>query len=207
MPSSYRMMTPGQRKTFWACFLGWALDAMDVQMVAFVIPTLLPLWGMTKGEAGIISTSTLMASALGGMFAGLLADRIGRVQVLKLAIAWFSLFTGLSALTNSFPQLLFTRSLQGLGFGGEWAAGAILIGEVVDKRIRGRAVGSVPPPHSAIGACSRCCPRTRPGARSSCLACCPVFWCCGYAAPSRNPRHSKRMPSIAGRARPGRPCP
>jgi MFS family permease len=143
MPSSYRMMTPGQRKTFWACFLGWALDAMDVQMVAFVIPTLLPLWGMTKGEAGIISTSTLMASALGGMFAGLLADRIGRVQVLKLAIAWFSLFTGLSALTNSFPQLLFTRSLQGLGFGGEWAAGAILIGEVVDKRIRGRAVGSV----------------------------------------------------------------
>jgi MFS family permease len=56
---------------------------------------------------------------------------------------WFSLFTGLSAFTNSFHQLLFTRSLQGIGFGGEWAAGAILIGEVVDKRIRGRAVGSV----------------------------------------------------------------
>ncbi len=63
--------------------------------------------------------------------------------MLKLAILWFSLFTGLSALTNSFHQLLITRSLQGIGFGGEWAAGAILIGEVVDKRIRGRAVGSV----------------------------------------------------------------
>ena len=143
MQSWYRMMTADQRKTFWACFLGWALDAMDVQMFAFVIPTLLPLWGMTKGQAGIISTSALMASALGGMIAGLLADRIGRVQVLKLAILWFSLFTGLSALTNSFHQLLITRSLQGLGFGGEWAAGAILIGEVVDKSIRGRAVGSV----------------------------------------------------------------
>jgi MFS family permease len=65
------------------------------------------------------------------------------VRVLKLAILWFSLFTGLSAFTNSFHELLLTRSLQGLGFGGEWAAGAILIGEVVDKRIRGRAVGSV----------------------------------------------------------------
>ncbi len=143
MQSWYHTMTAPQRKTFWACFLGWALDAMDVQLFAFAIPTLMPLWGMSKGQAGFIGTSALMASALGGMIAGLLADRIGRVQVLKLAILWFSLFTGLSALTNSFHQLLITRSLQGVGFGGEWAAGAILIGEVVDKRIRGRAVGSV----------------------------------------------------------------
>ncbi len=143
MQSWYHTMSPVQRKTFWACFLGWALDAMDVQLFAFVIPTLMPLWGMSKGQAGLIGTSALMASAVGGMVAGLLADRIGRVQVLKLAILWFSLFTGLSAFTNSFHQLLITRTLQGVGFGGEWAAGAILIGEVVDKAIRGRAVGSV----------------------------------------------------------------
>lgn len=143
MSSWYRSMLPEQRKTFWACFLGWALDAMDVQLFAFVIPTLLPLWGMTKGEAGIISTSAIMTSALGGILGGMLADRIGRVRVLKLSIFWFTVFTGLSAFTNSFPQLLITRSLQGLGFGGEWAAGAILIGEVVDKSIRGRAVGTV----------------------------------------------------------------
>jgi MFS family permease len=123
--------------------MGWALDAMDVQLFAFVIPTLLAVWGMTKAEAGVIGTSALISSAVGGVIAGLLADRIGRVKVLKLAILWFSLFTGLSAFTDSFHQLLLTRSLQGLGFGGEWAAGAVLIGEVVDKRIRGRAVGSV----------------------------------------------------------------
>jgi len=143
MQSWYHSMAPHQRRTFWACFLGWALDAMDVQLFAFVIPTLLTVWGMSKAEAGIIGTSALIASAVGGVLAGLLADRIGRVKVLKLAILWFSLFTGLSALTDSFHSLLLTRSLQGLGFGGEWAAGAILIGEVVDKRIRGRAVGSV----------------------------------------------------------------
>ncbi|HEV7817110.1 MAG TPA: MFS transporter [Janthinobacterium sp.] len=143
MQSWYGSMAPNQRRTFWACFLGWALDAMDVQLFAFVIPTLLTVWGMSRSEAGFIGTSALISSALGGVIAGLLADRIGRVKVLKLAILWFSLFTGLSALTDSFHQLLLTRSLQGLGFGGEWAAGAVLIGEVVDKRIRGRAVGSV----------------------------------------------------------------
>jgi MFS family permease len=139
----YSTMAPAQRRTFWACFLGWVLDAMDVQLFAFVIPTLLAAWDMTKAQAGVIGTSALVASAVGGVIAGVLADRIGRVRVLKIAILWFSLFTGLSAFTNSFHQLLFTRSLQGIGFGGEWAAGAILIGEVVDKRIRGRAVGSV----------------------------------------------------------------
>ncbi|CAG9212090.1 putative 4-methylmuconolactone transporter [Paraburkholderia tropica] len=143
MQTWYSTMNSSQRRTFWACFLGWVLDAMDVQFFAFVIPTLLTAWHMTKAQAGVIGTSALVASAVGGVIAGVLADRIGRVRVLKLAILWFSLFTGLSAFTNSFHQLLFTRSLQGLGFGGEWAAGAILIGEVVDKRIRGRAVGCV----------------------------------------------------------------
>jgi MFS family permease len=143
MQSWYSSMAPAQRRTFWACFLGWVLDAMDVQLFAFVIPTLFTLWGMSKSEAGIIGTSALVSSAVGGVIAGLLADRIGRVKVLKLAILWFALFTGLSAFTTGFHGLLATRSLQGLGFGGEWAAGAIVIGEVVDKRIRGRAVGAV----------------------------------------------------------------
>lgn len=143
MESWYRSMNVAQKRTFWACLTGWALDAMDVQLFAFVIPTLLTVWGMTKSQAGLIGTSALVTSAIGGVVAGVLADRIGRVKVLQITILWFALFTGLSAFTNSFHQLLITRSLQGLGFGGEWAAGAVLIGEVVDKRIRGRAVGTV----------------------------------------------------------------
>jgi MFS family permease len=143
MTSWYRSMNPPQKRTFWACLMGWALDAMDVQLFAFVIPTLITLWGMTKAQAGIVGTAALITSAIGGVLAGLLADRIGRVRVLQITILWFALFTGLSALTHSYHQLLLTRSLQGLGFGGEWAAGAVLIGEAVDKRIRGRAVGTV----------------------------------------------------------------
>jgi MFS family permease len=136
-------MNVREKRTFWACFTGWALDAMDVQLYAVVMPTLIAVWGMSQAEAGTLGTAALLFSSLGGWLAGILADRFGRVAVLRLTIVWFAFFTFLSGFTQSFEQLLFTRSMQGLGFGGEWAAGAVLMSEVIDKRIRGRAVGSV----------------------------------------------------------------
>jgi len=139
----FSQMSSKEKKTFWACFSGWSLDAMDVQIYAVVMPTLIGLWGMSQGEAGMLGTAALLFSSLGGWLAGILADRIGRARVLQLSILWFASFTFLSGFTNSFEQLLFTRSMQGLGFGGEWAAGAVLMGEVIDKHRRGRAVGSV----------------------------------------------------------------
>jgi MFS family permease len=143
MMSWFTSLKTRERKTFWACFTGWALDAMDVQLYAVVIPTLIALWGMSQAEAGMLGTAALLSSSVGGWLAGILADRFGRVAVLKITIIWFSVFTFLSGLTNSFEQLLVTRALQGLGFGGEWAAGAVLMSEVIDKKYRGRAVGSV----------------------------------------------------------------
>lgn len=143
MANWFTTMNVREKRTFWACFSGWALDAMDVQLYAVVMPTLIALWGMSQAEAGTLGTAALLFSSLGGWLAGILADRFGRVAVLRLTIVWFAFFTFLSGFTNSFEQLLFTRSMQGLGFGGEWAAGAVLMSEVIDKRIRGRAVGSV----------------------------------------------------------------
>lgn len=139
----FRTMSGRERRTFWACFSGWALDAMDVQLYAVVMPTLISVWALSRSEAGLLATSALVTSSVGGWLAGMLADRIGRVKVLQLTILWFSVFTFLSGFTTSFGQLLVVRSLQGLGFGGEWAAGAVLMAEVIDPRIRGRAVGSV----------------------------------------------------------------
>src|SRR5712671_2634277 len=136
-------MNVRERRTFWACFTGWALDAMDVQLYAVVMPTLIGLWAMSQAQAGTLATAALLFSSVGGWIAGILADRYGRVAVLRLTIVWFAFFTFLSGFTGSYEQLLLTRSLQGLGFGGEWAAGAVLMGEVIDKRVRGRAVGTV----------------------------------------------------------------
>jgi MFS family permease len=139
----FTTLTRSEKRTFWACFGGWGLDAMDTQMYALTIPTLIALWGMSKGQAGILGTTVLIMAALGGWMAGILADRYGRVKVLQFTIAWFSVFTFFSAFTHSFWQLMFTRSLQGIGFGGEWAVGAVLISETINPQVRGRVVGAL----------------------------------------------------------------
>jgi MFS family permease len=114
---------------------------MDVQVYSFVIPTLIALWGMTRGQAGMIGTSALLVSALGGWLAGWMADRYGRVRVLQIAILWFAAFTLVSGLAQTYQQLLTARALMGLGFGGEWAAGAVLLGETIRPAHRGKALG------------------------------------------------------------------
>lgn len=119
------------------------LDGLDVMIYSFVIPGLIAIWHLTNGQAGVLGTSTLLFSAVGGWMAGLAADRFGRVAVLQMTIAWFALFTCLSGFTNSFFQLLIVRALQGIGFGGEWAVGSVLIGEMIRPELRGRAVGIV----------------------------------------------------------------
>ena len=72
-------LNPRERHTMLACFGGWSLDALDVQIFSFVIPTLLTLWGISVGEAGVLATVTLLVSAFGGWIAGALSDRWGRV--------------------------------------------------------------------------------------------------------------------------------
>src|SRR5215813_1235657 len=136
-------LNPKERRTMGACFGGWSLDAFDVQMYSFVIPTVIALWGLSKGEAGLIGTVTLLISSLGGWFCGTLADRFGRVRMLQITILWYSIFTFLCAFAQNFEQLFVLRALHGLGFGGEWAAGAVLMGEVIRDKYRGRGVGIV----------------------------------------------------------------
>jgi MFS family permease len=136
-------LTPQERGTLIATFSGWALDGMDVMVYSFVIPTLIAAWHISKGQAGMLGTAALLISAVGGWLAGLLADRFGRARVLQITILWFAFFTFLSGFTNSFWQLLMTRGLQGLGFGGEWAVGSVLMGEAIRAQHRGKAVGTV----------------------------------------------------------------
>jgi MFS family permease len=114
---------------------------MDVQLYSFVIPTLIAIWGITRAQAGELGTAALLVSAVGGWLAGWLADRYGRVRTLQIAILWFAVFTFLSGLAQNFEELFAARALMGLGFGGEWAAGAVLLGEVVRPEHRGKALG------------------------------------------------------------------
>ena len=136
-----RELTSTERRVFLACVGGWALDAMSVQLYSFVIPTLIAVWGLTRGQAGVLGTAALLVSAAGGWFAGWFADRYGRVLTLQIAILTFAVFTFLSGLAQNYAQLFVARALLGFGFGGEWAAGAVLLGEVIRAEHRGKALG------------------------------------------------------------------
>ncbi|WP_083615397.1 MFS transporter [Paraburkholderia sp. SOS3] len=139
----YREISPTEKRTLWTCFGGWALDAVDTQAFSLVIPALITTWGIGKGQAGLIGGATLVAGALGGLFAGVLSDRFGRVRALQITVLWFSLFTLLSACAQNYEQLLMLKSLQGLGFGGEWTAGSVLLSETIRAKHRGKALGIV----------------------------------------------------------------
>jgi MFS family permease len=136
-------LAPGERSALIAAFGGWAVDAFDFMVYPFVIASLMAAWGMSRAEAGLIATVTLLCSALGGWIAGALSDRVGRVRMLQVTIGWFALFTFLAGFSRSPADLLVLRALQGLGFGGEWAVGAALVAESIPARHRGRAVGVV----------------------------------------------------------------
>ena len=139
----YSEMTPVGKRTFWACIGGWIMDAMDVQIYSFVIPAIIAAFAITNADAGLIGTATLLTSAFGGWFAGILADRFGRVRALQITILWFAFFTFLCGFAQNYAQLFTFRALMGLGFGGEWAAASVLIGEVIRPQSRGKAVGAM----------------------------------------------------------------
>ncbi|AQH01412.1 MFS transporter [Burkholderia sp. KK1] len=136
-------LTPREMTTLRACFAGWTLDALDVQIFSFVVPTLIAVWGIGKQQIGILGTIALVTSAIGGWLAGVLADRFGRVRVLQITIGWYAVFTCLCGFAQNFEQFLIFRALQGIGFGGEWAAGSVLIAEVIRDKYRSRAGGFV----------------------------------------------------------------
>jgi MFS family permease len=137
----YRTLSANGKRGFWASAAGWALDAFDFQVLTFGLVAIAAAFHLSGAQRGFVGTVTLLISALGGVLAGMLADRIGRVKTLMVTVGVYSLFTFLSGLAQNYEQLLLFRALQGLGFGGEWAAGAILIAEMSDPQQRGRVLG------------------------------------------------------------------
>jgi len=143
MANWYSQSTPTQKRTFWACFGGWAVDALNVQVFSLAIPALIAAWGINKTDAGILTGVGLVTGALGGWLGGALSDRFGRVRALQITVLWFGVTALISAFCDGFDQFLVLRAVQGLGFGAEWAAGAVLIAETVRPEQRGRAMGVV----------------------------------------------------------------
>lgn len=139
----YSALSSVEKRTYWACFAGFGLDSMDSSIFALVIPALIATLNLTHPEVGYLASAALLGTAIGGWGAGILADRFGRVRILQFTILWVAISTLVAAFSNSFEHLFAIRFLQGLGYGGEAAVGAVLISEVIRPKLRGRVAASV----------------------------------------------------------------
>jgi MFS family permease len=138
-------MIPGVDRKAWralfAAQLGWMLDAMDVLLFTFALVPIQNEFGLTKAQMGIPLAVTLFASAIGGMVFGRFADRIGRVRAMTLSILLYSLGTAGLATSMALWQVIAWRVVVGLGMGGEWSCGSVLVAETWPAQHRAKAMG------------------------------------------------------------------
>jgi MFS family permease len=123
--------------------MGWALDAFDAMLYSLVVALLMRDLGMTKTLAGTLGTLTLLASGIGGVAFGFLADRIGRKHALMASILTYSVCSFASGLATSIAMLAVARFVLGLGMGGEWNTGATLVAESWPTEFRAKAISIV----------------------------------------------------------------
>ncbi|MBC7271402.1 MAG: MFS transporter [Streptomyces sp.] len=138
-----RALGPRGRRAFAGAFGGYALDSYDYFTLPLSMVVLAAYFGLDSGQTGLLTTVTLVVSAVGGALAGVLADRIGRVRALMITVITYAVFTVACGFAPNYETLLVFRALQGLGFGGEWAVGAILVAEYASARHRGRTLGFI----------------------------------------------------------------
>jgi MFS family permease len=128
-------------RALFAAQLGWMLDAMDFLLFNFAIVLIQPEFALSMGTVGVLLAVGLAAGAIGGVAFGTIADRIGRVRALTLSILLYSLATAGLATSGALWQLVAWRVLVGLGMGGEWSCGSVLVAETWPAEHRGKAMG------------------------------------------------------------------
>src|SRR4051812_139502 len=133
----FKSLTREQRKTFVACFLGWALDALDFFLVAFVLAQIAQDFSQSISKVAFSITLTLMMRPLGAFIFGWLGERYGRRLPLMIDIVFYSVMELLTAFAPNFTILLILRALYGIGMGGEWGLGASLAMESLPAKARG----------------------------------------------------------------------
>src|SRR6266850_5579595 len=133
----FKGLTRDQRNTFIACFLGWALDALDFFLLTFVFSAVAREFGRTVPEVAFASMLTLMFRPLGALLFGFLGDRFGRRIPLMIDIVFYSAIELLTAFSPNFTVFLILRALFGIRMGGEWGLGASLLMETLPTKSRG----------------------------------------------------------------------
>jgi len=136
----YRTLSAEQWRVLAAAKLGWMLDALDFMLYTMALNQLRVYFQFGDATAGFLGTATLVMSGAGGLIFGWVADRFGRTRALMGTIVVFSLASLGAATSQSVLQLLFWRTVLGIGMGGEWASGAVLVSETWPAHLRNKAI-------------------------------------------------------------------
>ncbi len=139
----YREVNANQWKALLAASLGWTLDGMDIMIYSMIIVQIMKDLSFNTAIGGLMVSVFLLASAVGGIVFGMIADKIGRTKALIASILIYSVFTTACGFAQTALHLGVFRVLLGLGMGGEWVAGAALITETWPTKHRGKAMGIV----------------------------------------------------------------
>jgi putative MFS transporter len=127
-----------QRKLLVICGVGWAADAMEILLIAFVLPAVAVEWGLSFAQLGLLGTSVFLGMLVGAWGWGILSDRIGRRTGFISTVAIDSVFGLLSAFAPSFIWLLIFRVLTGIGVGGTLPVDYSIFSEYLPVKKRGR---------------------------------------------------------------------
>jgi MFS family permease len=128
-------------RALFAAQLGWMLDAMDFLLFTFAIIPIQQEFAAKSSTMGLLTSVALFAAAVGGVSFGVIADRIGRVRAMTISILLYSLATAGLATSTALWQLAAWRVIVGLGMGGEWSCGSVLVAETWPAEHRGKAMG------------------------------------------------------------------
>ena len=128
-------------KALFAAQVGWMLDAMDFLLFTYALRSIQKEFALESSTMGLLTTVALVAAAAGGIAFGRVADRIGRVRAMTWTMFLYSFATAGLATSHSVWQLVFWRVLVGIGMGGEWACGSVLVAESWPREHRAKAAG------------------------------------------------------------------
>ena len=137
----YRGISREQWNVLFAAMLGWMLDSMDFVLYLMAITTLQQKFNFGTETAGLLTSVALFTSAAGGLLFGVIADYVGRARALMATVLIYSICSLGTATSQNLTQLIAWRAVLGLGMGGEWSSGAVLVSESWPAEHRGKAIG------------------------------------------------------------------
>lgn len=132
-----------QNNILWIARLSWSFVAMEIILISFTLPLFTHIFNLNEFEIGLLASSVLLGDIVGAVIFGRFSDRIGRRPLFQVSLLWYSIFTALTSLSNSFSEVFLYRFLAGIGLGGMLVIDPALLSEFLPPKKRGRLMVSL----------------------------------------------------------------